>query len=171
VSVTPHILMTAATDLEAVGSSLDVAHLAAAAKTFDVAPAAADEVSASIAYLFSEHAQEYQAVAAQAEAYQEQFVDTLKTGGLAYASAESFNLSLLDNLITLTAAPGAALFLGAILYVQWASSWISAVPPSLQMLAFLPAQLMVLGAFASFLASIVVLNMLSPLYQLSSSLS
>lgn len=164
VSVAPDVLTTAATEMEAIGSSLDAAHSAAARTTLDVAPAAADEVSASIAHLFSGHAQEYRAAAAQAAAYQDRFVDNLKTSGFAYASAESFNDTLLSGLITLTAAPGAALFLGAILYAQWASSWIGAVPPSLQLFAFLPAQLMVLGALASFVAAIFVLNIVGPFY-------
>lgn len=163
VSVAPDVLTPAAMEVEAIGSSLNAAHLVAAPTTLDVAPAAADEVSVSIAHLFSEHAQEYRAAAA----YQDRFIDNLKTSGFAYASAESTNLTLLNGLITLTAAPGAALFLGAILYVRWASSWISAVPPSLQLLAILPAQLMVLGALASLVATLFVGGIVTPFYSYS----
>ena len=49
----PEIMTEAATDLATIGSTLSAAHLAAAAPTVAVLPAAADEVSAGIAHLFS----------------------------------------------------------------------------------------------------------------------
>jgi hypothetical protein len=57
------MMTAAATDLATIGSNLSAAHTAAAAPTVAVLPAAADEVSASIAHLFSAHAQNYQALA------------------------------------------------------------------------------------------------------------
>ena len=57
----PEIMTSTATDLATIGSNLSAAHAVAAARTVAVPPAAADEVSASIAHLFSAHAQEYQA--------------------------------------------------------------------------------------------------------------
>ena len=50
--------------------------MVAAAPTVALIPAAADEVSASIAHLFSQHAQDYQALAGQAAVFHEQFVHT-----------------------------------------------------------------------------------------------
>ncbi|MGA7055357.1 MAG: PE family protein, partial [Mycobacterium sp.] len=48
----------AATDLANIGSTVNAAHMAAATPTVAVIPAAADEVSSSIAHLFSQHAQD-----------------------------------------------------------------------------------------------------------------
>ena len=52
----------------AIGPTLSTAHMAAAVPTVAVVPAAADEVSAGIAHLFSAHAQDYQALAGRAAA-------------------------------------------------------------------------------------------------------
>jgi len=54
----PEIMTSAASDLATIGSNLSAAHTAAAARTLAVMPAAADEVSVSIAHLFSQHAGE-----------------------------------------------------------------------------------------------------------------
>jgi hypothetical protein len=59
----PEMMTAAAADVATIGATLDVANKAAALPTVAVTPAAADEVSASIAQLFSVHAQEYQAAA------------------------------------------------------------------------------------------------------------
>jgi len=56
VLATPEIIATAATDVAAVGSTLSAEHMAAAGSTVALIPAAADEVSVSIAHLFSRHA-------------------------------------------------------------------------------------------------------------------
>ena len=61
----PELINTTATDLANIGSNLSEAHTAAAAATTGVIPAAADEVSASIAQLFSQHAADYQALGAR----------------------------------------------------------------------------------------------------------
>ena len=96
----PEMMTTAATDLAAIGSNVSAAHMVVAARTTSVIPAAADEVSASIAHLFSQHAQDYHAVAAQAAAVQQQFVQNLKTSALSYASVEDAIASFLQGLIT-----------------------------------------------------------------------
>jgi len=70
------MLAAAAADLATIDSSLSAAHTAAAAPTFALVPAAADEVSASIAHLFSQHAEDYQALAGQAAAFHEQSSNT-----------------------------------------------------------------------------------------------
>ena len=94
----PEMMATTATDLAAVGSNLSVAHVAAAAPTVAVIPAAADEVSASIAHLFSGYAQGYQALAGQAAVFHEQFVQNLTAGAGSYAAMEAANASSLQPL-------------------------------------------------------------------------
>ena len=69
-----------------------------AAATLTVLPAAADEVSASIAHLFSGHATEYQKLAGKAAAFHDQFVQHLTASASAYASAEAANTALLQLL-------------------------------------------------------------------------
>jgi hypothetical protein len=93
----PEMIAAAATDLATIGSSLSAAHTAAA-PTLALMPAAADEVSASIACLFSRHAQDYQALAGQAAAFHEQFVQHLNASAGSYASAEAANASSLRAL-------------------------------------------------------------------------
>ncbi|OBI13771.1 PE-PGRS family protein, partial [Mycobacterium sp. E2327] len=88
-TATPGVIASAATDLAGIGSNLSAAHAAAAAPTLAVPPAAADEVSVTIANFFSRHAQQYQAQATQAAAAQEQFVRQLANGAGLYAAAEA----------------------------------------------------------------------------------
>ena len=94
----PELINTAATDLANIGSNLSAAHKAAAAPTTGVVPAAADEVSAGIAHLFSAHAQDYQALAGRAAAFHQQFMQNLTASAGSYASAEAANASLLQPL-------------------------------------------------------------------------
>ena len=94
----PELMNTAATDLANIGSNLSAAHTAAAAQTTGVIPAAADEVSASIAQLFSAHAQDYQAVARQAAAFHEQFTQNLNASARSYAATEAANTASLRPL-------------------------------------------------------------------------
>jgi hypothetical protein len=94
----PEMMASAATDLATIGSNLGAAHTAAAARTVAVLPAAADEVSASIAHLFSAHAQEYHALAGRAAAFQEQFVQHLTASAGSFAHAETANTALLQPL-------------------------------------------------------------------------
>jgi hypothetical protein len=94
----PEMMTSAASDLAAIGSTVNAAHMVAAARTTSVIPAAADEVSASIAHLFSQHAVNYQATAAQAAAFNDQFVQHLSAGAFSYADIEAAVASLLQNL-------------------------------------------------------------------------
>jgi hypothetical protein len=94
----PDMMAAAATDVAAVGSTLGAAHVAAAAPTVAVIPAAADEVSASIAHLFSRHAQDYQGLAGQAAAFHEQYVQHLNASARSYAIAEGANVASLQPL-------------------------------------------------------------------------
>jgi PE family len=92
----PEMMTSAATDLATIGSNVSAAHMAAAARTLAVMPAAADELSASIAQLFSQHAANHQALAAQAAAFNDQFVQHLTAGAFSYADIETNIVALLD---------------------------------------------------------------------------
>jgi hypothetical protein len=91
VTTQPEALSTAATALGGIGLSFSAQNAAAASPTTGVVPAAADEVSALTAAQFAAHAQLYQAVAAQAAAIHEQFVNTLGTSAGSYAATEAAN--------------------------------------------------------------------------------
>lgn len=91
----PQLMEAAATDLSAMGSTLDAAHLPAVAPTISVLPAAADEVSVGIADLFSGYARDYQKLAGQAAALHQQFVQHLTAAAISYAGAEAANVALL----------------------------------------------------------------------------
>ncbi|OBG42637.1 hypothetical protein A5672_10955 [Mycobacterium alsense] len=108
VSVVSEALSTAATEVAGIGSSLHVAHAAAAAPTTGVLAAAEDEVSAAIAAVFSSHGQRFQALSAQAAAYQEAFVQALRAGAASYAGAEAAGASLLQQAVGAANAPTSA---------------------------------------------------------------
>jgi hypothetical protein len=93
----PEMMTAAAADLATIGSNVNAAHMVAAARTTSVIPAAADEVSASIAHLFSQHAASYQALAGQAAAFQDQFVQHLTAGAFSYAGIEAKLAALLQD--------------------------------------------------------------------------
>ena len=92
----PELMAEAATDLAAISSTLNAAHMAAATPTVAVIPAAGDEVSSSIAHLFSQHAANYHALAVQAAGFHEQFVKHLTTSARSYASTEAANVASLQ---------------------------------------------------------------------------
>lgn len=94
----PEMVTAAATDLSSIGSAIGEANAAAAAPTTEVLAAGADEVSAAITALFSQHASAYQALSAQAAAFHTEFVRTLNAGVSAYEVAEAANATPLDNL-------------------------------------------------------------------------
>jgi hypothetical protein len=96
VTAAPEVIASAATDLAAIGSNLSAAHVEAAARTLAVSPAAADEVSVTIANFFSRHAAHYQAQAGQAAASQARFAQQLAAGAGSYATAEAANGALLQ---------------------------------------------------------------------------
>jgi hypothetical protein len=93
VIATPEFMTSAATDLATIGATIQAAHMAAATPTLAVLPAAADEVSASIAHLFSGYGEEYQKLAGQAATFPERFIEHLHAAVGAYASAEAANAS------------------------------------------------------------------------------
>jgi hypothetical protein len=100
----PAALVTAAADLAGIGSTLNTANAVAAAPTIDVPAAAADEVSAQVAALFSKHGLGYQQLSTQVAAFHEQFVQTLTAGASTYAAAESNAVQTLANTVNAPAA-------------------------------------------------------------------
>jgi hypothetical protein len=102
----PEMMTAAAEDLATMGCTLNAAHLAAAESTVEVVPAAADEVSAGITHLFSQHAQDYQALAVKAAAFQEKFVHQLTASAASFASAEAANGAVLRPLAASAASIG-----------------------------------------------------------------
>ena len=103
VIVAPETMTAAATDLAGIGSALGEAHTAAAPPTVALVPAAADEVSAGVAHLFSRYAEDFHRLARKAAAFQEQFVGHLSAGAGSYARAEAANVAPLH---ALTASAG-----------------------------------------------------------------
>jgi PE family len=99
----PQLIADAASNLANLGSTIGSANFAAVAATSGVMPAAADEVSAEIASLFSAHAAGYQQLSAQAAAFHEQFVQVLTSGAATYASAEA---NVVQTLASATPALG-----------------------------------------------------------------
>jgi hypothetical protein len=89
----PEMMAAAARDFANIGSTLSDANAAAAASTTGVLAAAEDEVSAAIAALFSAHGQGFQALSAQAAAFNDQFVQALTAGAGSYAGAEAANVA------------------------------------------------------------------------------
>ncbi|MCV7100833.1 PE family protein [Mycobacterium palustre] len=97
VMAAPGTLAAAATDVAALGSTVSAAHAAAAPSTIAMLPAAADEVSASVARLFSQYAADYHALAGRAAAFSEQFVQQLNASAGSYAAAEAANVGSLGS--------------------------------------------------------------------------
>src|SRR6516165_10418893 len=109
VVVLPEALGTAATDLATIGMMVSAAHTASATPTMALVPAAADEVSTSIARLFSQHAANYHGLGAQAAAYSDQFMQHLRTGAQSYAGAEVAAAASLQHVTPATSAATSAL--------------------------------------------------------------
>src|SRR6202012_777637 len=84
-------LMAAASKLEHLGSAMAAQNAAAPTPTSDVAPAAADAVSAMQAMQFSAYGTWYQQVSQQAEAIHQMLVNTLGSNAGSYGETESTN--------------------------------------------------------------------------------
>jgi hypothetical protein len=87
----PGELAAAAAQLAAIGSSLTAQNAGAAAPTTAIAPAAADQVSILQSGIFTAYGALYQQIAAEAQAMQEQFVQTLGLSSGTYESTEASN--------------------------------------------------------------------------------
>lgn len=75
-------------------------------------PPGADEVSASIAHLFSRYAGGYQALAGQASVFHQQFMQQLKASAGSYASIEAANAASLQPLNVASSASAIAALSG-----------------------------------------------------------
>jgi hypothetical protein len=87
----PEELAAAAAQLAAIGSSLTAQNAGAAAPTTAIAPAAADQVSILQSGIFTAYGALYQQIAGEAQAMQEQFVQTLGLSSGTYSSTEASN--------------------------------------------------------------------------------
>ncbi len=87
----PEALSYAAGKLQTLGAAMAAESAAAAGPTTGVAPAAADEVSALQAAIFSAYGDLYQSVNAQAATIHQQVVNTLGTSAGSYATTEAAN--------------------------------------------------------------------------------
>ncbi|BBZ44830.1 PE family protein [Mycobacterium parmense] len=148
----PDMMTAAATDLASIGANVNAAHMVAAARTTSVIPAAADEVSASIAHLFSQHAANYQALAGQAAAFNDQFVQHLTAGAFSYANIENAIAAALLPVIDSAIATGLPLLDSGLNAVDQLVLAINvALPPSLAMLGAAVVQsiapFLLIGAF------------------------
>ena len=132
----PELITTAATDLANIGATLGTAHTAAAASTVTVLPAAADEVSAGIAHLFSAHAQDYQAVAGQAMVFHQQFTQNLTAGAGSYASAEVANAAVLRPLNAIAGSVASAAAAPANALTEWYDAVMSQLQTAIGGLLF-----------------------------------
>jgi hypothetical protein len=153
VIATPELMEAAAVDLATIGSTVSAAHMAAAAPTEAVLPAAADEVSASIAHLFSVHAQDYQGLASQAAAFHEQFLQHLTASAGSYSRAEAAAASSLQPASAI-AAPDVSTITASL--DQLVNSLITAIEPQL------PAIFMLLEIAVIAVAVVAGLIILAP---------
>jgi PE family len=93
----PDAVAAAAGDLSNIGSTISQANTAAAFPTTGLVAAGADDVSLGVAQLFGAHAQDYQALSAQLEAFHQEFVQNLNSGASAYANAEASGAKALES--------------------------------------------------------------------------
>jgi hypothetical protein len=92
----PGMMAAAADEMQSVGAALAATNTAAARPTAGVLPPAGDSVSLRAAALLDAHAQQYQAFSAQAEAFQNQFVQTLNAAQTFYAETEADNTAAMQ---------------------------------------------------------------------------
>ncbi len=93
----PDGVSKAAKDLAGIGSNLAEANSAAAGQTTEMPAPAADAVSGLVAVFLNAHAQDYQAIGAQAADFHQQFVQALTADADAYAGMEAGNAATLGN--------------------------------------------------------------------------
>ena len=91
----PEAFAAASADLTGIEEAIKEASAAAAPSTTGIAAAGDDEVSAAIASLFGNFAEEFHTLTAQTTLFHSQFVGALSAAGAAYAAAEAPNVSLL----------------------------------------------------------------------------
>ena len=91
VLASPQLMAEAAAALASIGSTMSTANADASASTTEVAPPAADAVSAALAALFGAHALGYQKFSAEVVAFHDRFVQAVTTGAASYATVEAAN--------------------------------------------------------------------------------
>src|ERR1700742_1766131 len=84
-------LLAAQGQLQAINSTLAAQNAGIAGATTVVAPAASDSVSIQQAAKFSTYGTQYQTIAAEAQAIQEQYASTLGTSSGTYSATEAAN--------------------------------------------------------------------------------
>ncbi|OQZ88820.1 hypothetical protein BST11_20620 [Mycobacterium alsense] len=94
--VIPEILASSAGNLANLGAALSAANAEAVGPTTAILAAGGDEVSEVVAALFSGQGRAYHALAAQAEAFHERFLQALSVGAATYSTAEAANLTPLQ---------------------------------------------------------------------------
>jgi hypothetical protein len=87
----PQELLSAASQLEGIGTSLTAQNAGAAAPTTAITPAASDPVSILQSGIFSSYGTLYQQLAAEAQAIQQQFTSTLGISSGSYTATEAAN--------------------------------------------------------------------------------
>ncbi|WP_415823703.1 PE family protein, partial [Mycobacterium basiliense] len=93
----PGAVTAAAAHLASIGATVDTANSAAAIATTRLLPAGSDEVSVSVASMFSGYALTYQHVAARVTAFHNEFVRALNASAGAYTAAEGANAAPLQT--------------------------------------------------------------------------
>jgi len=93
----PETLASAAADMDGISSAIRTASASAAAPTAGVLAAAADEVSAATAALFSDYALDYQELIRRAAAFHSEFTQLLAAAGAAYTQAETAAAAVLSG--------------------------------------------------------------------------
>ncbi len=103
----PDSLVSATSDMQGLGAAIREATAAAASPTTKLIRMAADEVSAAVTSLFSEHAQLYQELSNEAAVFHEQFARSLSAAAGAYVAAESANTTLAQQALSAASTPAA----------------------------------------------------------------
>jgi hypothetical protein len=97
VLASPQMMEAAASALAGIGSAMSTANADASASTTEVAPPAADAVSAALAALFGAHALGYQKFSSEVAAFHDRFVQSVAAGAASYATVEAANASPLQT--------------------------------------------------------------------------
>lgn len=105
VVIAQELIASAGADLVNLGDAINAATAAVSKPTSGLLPAAADEVSAAIANLFSEHGQAFQVLSAQTSTYHVRFTRLLNGGVAQYVSAEAAAASPLNSVLAVINTP------------------------------------------------------------------
>lgn len=104
VTMEPQLIAAAATDVAGIGTAISDANATASGAITDVAAAAADEVSAATATIFSTYAHDFRAAMNQAASFHAGFAQALAGAGNAYAATEAASAGALTATATRASA-------------------------------------------------------------------